>query len=715
MIDFIQYIFDEVKSKRLSKKNAMDLIRQFKTRGGAEKTDFIHPLLHENTSDLFEQRFRSTFSGHEFFLKDHIVKGRRVLPGVAYLEMARAAVEKASRISEEGVQGIQLRNIVWARPLTVNEGPVDVHIGIVPEDSGEMTFKVYSKMEEGEEEALIHSQGMAVVVPLEKALKIDIKEIQAEFNKRVLTSRQCYEIYRAMGIEYGPGHQAVEEVFAGQDKVLVKLSLSDSVGDTLGKYVMHPGLVDSALQGAIGLALSGGSSMPMDNTPVLKPYLPFALNELRVFGNCTRKMWALVGYSDGSKAEDRVQKLDIDLYDDQGNLCVQMKGYTSRVLEGDVAVEGNTVEEALILEPVWIERDAPKEKLEFQERLVFLCKQDNINPKHIEEGMEAVRCVAAEFGTDDDSAFQRCAIHLFREIKGILSVKHKGKVLIQVIVPSEDEQQLFVALSGLLKTASLENNKLVCQLIEVEGSKKTEELLDILKENSGDSANNQIKYNDGNRYVADWNSLAASSPDGTIPWKDKGVYLITGGAGGLGLIFARDIAEKAKETVIILTGRSPLNSEKKELINRIEALGAKVEYRQTDITDKQSVLELIRNIKEDMGALNGIIHSAGVIKDNFIIKKNQDEFLEVLAPKVIGLKNLDYAVSDMKLDFFILFSSIAASFGNAGQADYSTANAFLDAYADYRNGLVASKQRFGKTLSINWTMWKDGGMKVDEN
>jgi polyketide synthase PksN len=85
----------------------------------------------------------------------------------------------------------------------------------------------------------------------------------------------------------------------------------------------------------------------------------------------------------------------------------------------------------------------------------------------------------------------------------------------------------------------------------------------------------------------------------------------------------------------------------------------------------------------------------------------------VLAPKVAGLINLDNASRDMALDFFILFSSTSAVFGNPGQADYSAANAFMDVYARYRNSLRSSRQRTGITLSINWPLWKDGGMHVD--
>ena len=100
--------------------------------------------------------------------------------------------------------------------------------------------------------------------------------------------------------------------------------------------------------------------------------------------------------------------------------------------------------------------------------------------------------------------------------------------------------------------------------------------------------------------------------------------------------------------------------------------------------------------------------------DNFIVKKSASEFREVLAPKVEGTYHLDQATRDIELDFFVLFSSVAGAMGNVGQADYATANAFMDHFAAYRNSLVAAKTRRGQTRSINWTLWQAGGMNVAE-
>ncbi|MCP4368758.1 MAG: KR domain-containing protein, partial [Deltaproteobacteria bacterium] len=102
-----------------------------------------------------------------------------------------------------------------------------------------------------------------------------------------------------------------------------------------------------------------------------------------------------------------------------------------------------------------------------------------------------------------------------------------------------------------------------------------------------------------------------------------------------------------------------------------------------------------------------------VISDNFILKKTAEEFRKVLLPKVTGTINLDKATQGIALEFFVLFSSGAGAMGNIGQADYATANAFMDRFAAYRNRLVDSKERNGQTLSVNWPYWREGGMGVD--
>jgi amino acid adenylation domain-containing protein len=305
---------------------------------GAIKEAYIHPLLHKNTSNFSEQRFSSTFTGQEFFLADHIVKGQRVLPEVAYLEMAREAVTQATGSLVKG-QGVRLKNVVWAQPIVIGEHEIQVHIGLFPEDNGVITYEIYSQSEENSEDAIVHSQGSAILLNLTKEVQtLDIKTLQAECSQSALSQTQCYETLRKMGIIYGPDNQRIEKVYVGSGQILAKLSLPSSLSNTQNQFVLHPSLLGAALQSSVVLMM--GSNVC--NLP-----LPFALRELESFHKCTPIMWALVRYSDGSKGEDKVQKIDIDLCDETGVLCVRMTGIeVSLVGEEYFELEGVNVSKA---------------------------------------------------------------------------------------------------------------------------------------------------------------------------------------------------------------------------------------------------------------------------------------------------------------------------------------------------------------------------------
>ena len=108
----------------------------------------LHPLLHRNTSDLQGPRFTSIFHGNEFFLADHVIRGERILPGVAYLEMVQAGISETVAL-ESIAPAIRLTNHVWSRPLKVNNQPVSTHLVLAPDESGAIEYEIYSTSMEG--------------------------------------------------------------------------------------------------------------------------------------------------------------------------------------------------------------------------------------------------------------------------------------------------------------------------------------------------------------------------------------------------------------------------------------------------------------------------------------------------------------------------------------------------------------------------------------
>jgi polyketide synthase PksN len=713
MIDFIEYVVGELKSKRLSKTNAIALVRQFSLRAPASaEVPVIHPLLHVNTSDLGEQRYSSMFTGHEFFLADHQVKvegraSQKVLPGVAYLEMARAAIEQATSPPSESLI-LELRNTVWARPIVVSENK-EISIALIANAHNEVDYEIYSG---GHDQEIIHCQGRAVWSTQRKPTRLSLEQLKDEMGQGTEEPRSVYETFERMGLIYGPAFQCITALHSGKGQALAHLQLLGSVAGTSGAYVLHPGVMDGAVQAALGVIEGAG--------PTAQPQLPFALETLRIFARCTKEMVAWVRYAPGSQAMDKVVKVDIDLCDEAGNLCVQMHGLSSRVLskEIDTGAAGSQAIRSLLAAPVWEESrvDAPivPGSIEQPEHHVVLCELSKPDVEMLQALLPHSQCLLLEAGRQKTIAerYSDFALACFERIKAILHGRPQGQVLFQVVVVEDQEDTLLAGLSGLLKTAALENPRLVGQLIRVPGNTMVEELGRYLEAEKARRPDPVIRYGHGVRQVLRWREVAGDREEPSLAFKDEGVYLITGGLGGLGMLFAREILKQVRQAKVILAGRSTLSPEKQTLLERLSAPSGCVSYRQVDLCDTGKVRRLIGDIQREYGRLSGILHCAGQIADNFILKKSSAEFSQVLAPKVSGTCNLDQATKDVDLDFLVLFSSLAGALGNVGQADYAAGNGFMDQFAAYRNGQVAAGQRRGRTRSINWGLWQAGGMKI---
>ncbi|MCH2193533.1 SDR family NAD(P)-dependent oxidoreductase [Kordia sp.] len=309
--------------------------------------------------------------------------------------------------------------------------------------------------------------------------------------------------------------------------------------------------------------------------------------------------------------------------------------------------------------------------------------------------------------------FTNMALSCFEIIKNILENKLKGTTYVQIVLGTSVEEKLYEGLAALLKTTTLENHNLVGQLIISDQKTAVEKLAKELQAETAQVTDAVIKYEADKRYVKRLEEVQQQASENTI-YKENGVYLITGGFGGIGIAFAKEILQQLEKTAVILAGRSKLTSEKKKILTQLSTKNKTLQYIQMDVTNAQNVVESIESIVKNHKKLHGIIHAAGINKDNFILKKSVAEFQEVVQAKIAGTYNIDEATKAIDLDFITYFSSIAAWFGNPGQADYAVGNAFMDEFAKYRNQLVASGKRKGKTLSVNWPLWENGGMEIDQ-
>lgn len=691
----------------------VDAVTEPRPAKAAIATELLHPLLHRNTSDLAQQRYSSVFTGEEFFLKDHEINGRKILPAVAYLEMVRAAVTQAMPERPEAAV-LELRDIVWLQPLAVAASKrvsIDLSLMPSPEDRELIGYEVYS-LEGGER--IVHSQGKAAFGHQTESSLPDIRQLQAEMRPEDMPAADLYAAFAGAGVDYGPAHQGVASIRFGNQQCLARLTLPAVVENGHWDYELHPSLMDSALQASVNL-LADLADVPNQIS------LPFALKSLRLLSPCTSEMFAWVRFAAGSQPNDRVAKLDIDLMDRDGRLCVRIEGLSFRAFgvgqsagsstgpHAGIAIEGTG---SLLAVPAWEPRPAPTGNAAWNEHHVVLCEI----AADLFARLPDSRCLQLQAMEGEHVAerYSRYALTCFEQIRSILKAKPSGKVLLQVVVPDHSEQTVFAGLSGLLKSAALENPLISGQVIVVDPTVEAEHLADRLRENLAAPSGTAVRYRGGVRHVLRWREERPVQAGAHVVFRDQGVYLVVGGLGGLGTIFTREILGQVPNAHVVLTGRAPLTAQQRIGLQALSPRKDSIDYCQLDVCDAEQVAALLAAIQGQYKRLNGILHCAGMIADQFILTKTAEEFRRVLAPKVTGTWHLDQASRHLDLDFLVLFSSQASAMGSMGQADYATANGFMDQFAGYRNHLVAEGERRGRTLSVNWPLWQDGGMAVDE-
>jgi len=311
---------------------------------------------------------------------------------------------------------------------------------------------------------------------------------------------------------------------------------------------------------------------------------------------------------------------------------------------------------------------------------------------------------------DIEDRFESYAKQILEKIQEISRANPQQFVLIQIVFSLKEEDWLLLGLSGLLRTAYLENPKIVAQLVGIQPHESDLTLRTKLDSLTRWMSPAVIRYEEDSPLMLGFEEV---TPEVKVPWQSGGVYIITGGLGGLGLLMAREITAHARNCVLVLVGRSTMNPRMDSTIAEFQSDAAHVEYKQVDVCDRREVDRLLAQIISQYGKINGILHCAGVTRDNFLQNKTAEDLHAVFAPKVQGLLNLDRATRDIRMDLFLLFSSVAGVLGNHGQADYAAANSFMDAFAHDRNRLALEGKRQGRTISINWPLWVDGGMQVD--
>ncbi|WP_412756908.1 SDR family NAD(P)-dependent oxidoreductase [Legionella bozemanae] len=660
----------------------------------------------EKSSACSPSIFSEQFSGDEFYLREHRVHDEPVLPGAVCLEMAQVAASLALG----NQQLTSLSKITWKKPIKTSDWSKLLYVRITPEADG-VSFAITD-----EEEMIHYASGNMHYLdnsPDVPHTKLNIQELKLAL-PHTQEPDAIYTYFENAGISYGPSFRVIQTLHFNETDLLAELTLPSSLSTRDDEFIVHPCLFDGMLQTTQAL---------LKNREVL--YLPFSIAQVDIYKPLPNTCYVYANLV-SSVDNQHMPVFNIQVTDAEGTLLLVITGFTLGAVHDFIKPEATVA----YYSPVWVARPLHSVTRKHPDSILILGSN--------EQSVQLIKEQFAEFATSCQRIQNSHVAHLslaslsdyiiialeefkeplfsLKEIQRNLEQtyylvhtlvtqisKLKPKKPVQLICIGKVPSLFSRALVGFAKSLHQEQSNISCRFIELH------DLSLLAKELTQNEI--AVRYDKQNhRYIRRYEAF---TPPLTVTptLKKSGVYLITGGMGGLGYLFARYLAEQC-QAKIVLTGRAPMSAHYQNRIAELEKQNASVVYIPADVSSYEEVQALIQNTKEHFGTINGIIHAAGLTHDEFIVNKTVPEIAKVLEPKIYGVSNLHVATLKESLDFFVLFSSVAAVFGNAGQSDYAYANCFLDEFAHEREQQRRLGHCSGYTVSINWPLWEEGGLHI---
>lgn len=253
-------------------------------------------------------------------------------------------------------------------------------------------------------------------------------------------------------------------------------------------------------------------------------------------------------------------------------------------------------------------------------------------------------------------------------------------------------------------------------LVDLDDGPPSEQAGSLLEEITGGSGEDQVAFRAGERHVARLVPSVDLTPTLPVSLRADGSYLVTGGLGSLGMLVARFLVARGARRLVLMgrtavpdrTGWHEVGADhpQRALVDELlalERLGATVVTAAVDVADEEQLAGwLAAHEREARPPIRGVVHTAGVVSDELLLRMSPENLERVLAPKVRGGWLLHQVLADQPLDFFVLFSSTGSVIASLGQGNYAAGNAFLDALARHRRGLGRP------AVSVGWGPWSVG-------
>jgi polyketide synthase 12 len=678
------------------------------------------------------------------WLGDHAVLGTVLLPGTGLVELA---LQAAARVGCE-----HLAELVLETPLVLPEhGRVSLQVSIGPADeSGNRSIAIYSRPPQAADDLAWTRHGTGVVAAAQTAAST-----LAEWppgDAAAVDLSDAYQRLLVRGYEYGPVFRGLRKAWRRGSEVLAEVSLPPEAAADAASYGIHPALLDAALHPfVLDLHDDTAPGAHADADTAAATRLPFAWRGVQVHSAGTQTVRVRLRPA-GQDA------MSVDVWDTSGTPVASVASLAVRPVSTQQlhsAAGAATGADAWRYQVVWEPWESPdaaplpgtwlavtpqepgaaaaaREYLPALEesgaRLVRLDVPSAISREALAARLAELAVSPGQFagvvsflGLDESGL--PGAPGLTAGIAGSLTlIQALGDASVRAplwcftrgaVVADDDDPRISpgqAMLWGLGMAAALEHPDRwggLIDLPEALDDKSGGYLAAVL---AAQGPEDQVALRPGGvfrRRLAPANTGAPARKQ--VP---PGAVLITGGTGGLGTQVARWAARRGAPAVVLLSRRGPAADGTGALQAELAPLGTRVLALAADIGDRDSLAEALRRLRAEGITITAVVHAAGITADAPLHELRITDLARVAAVKAEGARLLAELLEDgteeTPLDEFIVFSSIAGIWGSGGQAAYSAANAYLDAFICQRRG----RGRNGTALA--WGPWAGGGMVTPE-
>ncbi|MFJ9822049.1 SDR family NAD(P)-dependent oxidoreductase [Streptomyces sp. NPDC101151] len=589
------------------------------------------------------------------WLADHVIAGRVLFPGTAFVELALRAGDHVGTGT--------LEELTLGAPLVLSaDDDVAVQVAVgEPDDSGRRDVTVHTRADEAAPWTQ-HAAGVLTAAAPAGAADLTVWPPQ---DARPLDTANVYADLAAQGYGYGPAFQGLRAAWRHGDDVYAEVALPEDAAAGATEFGLHPALLDAALHAA-----------DLDAPPRPEVLVPFAWTGVTLHATGAPALRVKITRGSDTSGGDTIA---LHLADATGAPVADIEALTSRpVPDGDVlyAVQWSPYPRPATTTPL---RTAVLDGAADPLADAVDALLDGPAPDAV------VHRVPGPAGAD--------AVEARAHVGQVLRLLHTwqtderlaGTRLVVVTPPGSP---VHAAVRGLVRSAQAENPGRYV-LVEHEALPSEADLRAILA-----TGEPELSLADGRFAVPRLTAQPAAEPAPAAGW---GTVLVTGGTGGLGALLARHLVRAHGVRRLVLAGR---RGTAPELHAELTALGAEVTVAACDVGDRDALRRLL-----DEHPADSVVHAAGTVRDGIVDTLTDETLDEVFHAKALGAWHLHELTRDRDLAHFVLFSSLAAVLDGPGQGNYAAANAYLDALAGHRAALGLP------ATALAWGLWAtDSGM-----